>query len=133
MKMKIKTIKKNRKKILTHVLAFFVPSSSLSLSPGIAQRSSTDRDTASMSVPQKSSITTMKEATAVPVALPVPPSQYKLNVTLKSITMDNEVRHITENICPFINVFCSFSSSSSSPPPFFFFFFLYIYFQLQNY
>lgn len=49
-----------------------------------------------MSVPQKSSVTTMKEATAVPVAVPVPPSQFKLNVTLKSITMDNEVRHVTE-------------------------------------
>ena len=85
---------------------FFVPSST-SL-PGIAQRSSSDRDTASMSVPQKSSVTTMKEATAVPVAVPVPPSQFKLNVTLKSITMDNEVRHVTENISPFIHYFSSF-------------------------
>ena len=94
MKMKIKTTKKSKKKSHACSRFFFVPSSS-SL-PGIAQRSSSDRDTASMSVPQKSSVTTMKEATAVPVAVPVPPSQFKLNVTLKSITMDNEVRHVTE-------------------------------------
>ena len=71
--------------------------------PGIAKRSSPERDSASTYALPTMSVTGVKETTAAPLPLPIPPSQFKLTVTLKSITMDKEV---TER-----------SLSSPLPPP----------------